>query len=483
MSTPTVKAFISYCWSSDLHQEWVLALAERLQLNGVHVVIDVWDLKAGQDVNSFMETMVTDVEVTKVLVICDKGYRTKANERKGGVGSEAQIISPELYARAGQTKFIPVVAERDADGEACLPVFLKGRLYVDLASADSFGEGFVDLMHNLFGSPKRRRPPLGPPPAFLTQGVDAGAHAGVLAQTARFQFQLPQVSERARPVFRDLLDESFKDLMSICPPPDMTEAALLEVALSIPERATVVRDAILDAIGQVARADLKLDLGSLLHEFFERCIGLLYPGPTVSAWNELAFEPQRFVVQELFLCALATLIRHDRFDDLDFILDEPYFYSSSRRQRTGSFCEFREYLGLYDNRLNAQQTQRLISFSTALMKDRLPRTTVSLEEFMMADFVAMLRWALDPADRSNERWFASSLVYRNRNSEPFDLFYRARTDRYFAKVKRLLKVDSRHALAVRFAEGTKRYRLDDLRFGHIRIEYEQLLNLTVIAGR
>ena len=41
--------------------------------------------------------MVTDAEIKKVILICDKAYADKTDGRTGGVGTEAQIISGEIY--------------------------------------------------------------------------------------------------------------------------------------------------------------------------------------------------------------------------------------------------------------------------------------------------------------------------------------------------------------------------------------------------
>jgi hypothetical protein len=99
------KVFISYCRVSQ--GEWALQLAKRLRGDGVDVQIDVWHLKPGDDMYAFMERMVTDRSVSKVLILCDKEYRDRSNNRKGGVGVEAQIISPALYRTVSQSKFIP----------------------------------------------------------------------------------------------------------------------------------------------------------------------------------------------------------------------------------------------------------------------------------------------------------------------------------------------------------------------------------------
>src|SRR5882672_5885405 len=49
------KAFISYSHDSSAHKSWVLKLAGDLRAAGVDVVLDQWDLSAGQDVSMFMQ--------------------------------------------------------------------------------------------------------------------------------------------------------------------------------------------------------------------------------------------------------------------------------------------------------------------------------------------------------------------------------------------------------------------------------------------
>lgn len=92
----TPKVFISYSWSSD---ELVLDLAKRLVAHGVDVVLDKWDLKEGNDKYEFMERCVNDSEITKVLIICDKIYAQKANDRTGGVGDRLRCPAITVIIR------------------------------------------------------------------------------------------------------------------------------------------------------------------------------------------------------------------------------------------------------------------------------------------------------------------------------------------------------------------------------------------------
>src|SRR2546430_14375272 len=110
------KAFISYSWTSQSHQDLIRSYAERLVGDGVDVVFDQWDLKEGQDKNAFMEKMVTDPTVSHVLVFSDTVYVAKADQRKAGVGTESQIISQKVYKQVDQQKFIPIACELDDTG-------------------------------------------------------------------------------------------------------------------------------------------------------------------------------------------------------------------------------------------------------------------------------------------------------------------------------------------------------------------------------
>ena len=108
MEAKMPKVFISYSWSSVDYKDRIRHYAERLRENHVDVLLDIWDLSAGQDKNAYMEKMVTDPSVTHVLVFIDKRYTEKANARKDGVGTESQIISQRLYSSVDQSKFIPI---------------------------------------------------------------------------------------------------------------------------------------------------------------------------------------------------------------------------------------------------------------------------------------------------------------------------------------------------------------------------------------
>ena len=110
------KVFISYAWGSEDYRLKVRSFATDLMENGIDVLLDQWSLKEGNDTYAYMESCVTDESVTNVIILLDPTYSKKADDRKGGVGTETQIISPEIYGKVTQEKFIPVVFERDDNG-------------------------------------------------------------------------------------------------------------------------------------------------------------------------------------------------------------------------------------------------------------------------------------------------------------------------------------------------------------------------------
>jgi hypothetical protein len=163
------KVFISYSWTTPEHEEWILSLAQRLISDGIDVALDKWDLKEGHNLYDFMESMVKSPAINKVLIVLDKKYTERADSRTGGVGTETQIISPKIYKDVSQEKFVPIVRERDNAGEAYIPTFLDGRIYIDLSSDENFEENYEILIRNIYGRPSFSKPKLGQIPSYLNE--------------------------------------------------------------------------------------------------------------------------------------------------------------------------------------------------------------------------------------------------------------------------------------------------------------------------
>ncbi|MFD1882192.1 TIR domain-containing protein [Paracoccus pacificus] len=167
------RAFISYSWSSPEHEEWVLGLACDLVESGVDIVLDKWDLREGGEASAFMERMVTDTSVDKVIIVSDRAYVEKSNLRAGGAGTEAQIISSEIFAKRDEGKFVVCVRENDENGKPLVPAYYTSRIFVDFTDDSRRTERFEQLLRWLFDKPFHKKPELGTAPHYITNDQDA----------------------------------------------------------------------------------------------------------------------------------------------------------------------------------------------------------------------------------------------------------------------------------------------------------------------
>lgn len=157
-SHPTV--FVSYSWDSDEHCAWVKALAERLRENGVEALLDKWELSFGADRTHFMEQVASS---EFVLVICTPQYAMKGNERTGGAGYEAMLITGELSELTTTRKFIPVL--RSGNWKTSVPIWLKTKVGPDLTGEPYSESEFNELLRTLHRQ-HEAAPPIGAIPMF-----------------------------------------------------------------------------------------------------------------------------------------------------------------------------------------------------------------------------------------------------------------------------------------------------------------------------
>lgn len=195
------KVFISYAWTSDAYVNKVAEFASSLVRIGIDVLFDKFELKPGNELNNFMERSIKDPTVTNVLILLNKTYQEKADNREGGVGKETQILSEKLYNDVDQTKIIPVVFEKDENGTIFKPVYLGSRFYIDLSNSDTYDSEFRLLVKSLCGETVYRKPELGSIPSWVTEAITFEPKTSV---------QLSSFSKQAN---RDLNDQNFIGLL------------------------------------------------------------------------------------------------------------------------------------------------------------------------------------------------------------------------------------------------------------------------------
>jgi len=166
------KVFISYAWTNKDYSQKVLDFVDRLIDVGIDALLDKYENGYGVELNQFMQKCVSDKTVTNVLMLLNPHYKEKADNAEGGTGIEAQIISAEVYANTEQTKFIPIIFDKeDKPVEECLPVFLKTRFYCDLSDKKIFNDEFKNLVKKLYGEEEYIKPSLGTKPLWVQTSI------------------------------------------------------------------------------------------------------------------------------------------------------------------------------------------------------------------------------------------------------------------------------------------------------------------------
>lgn len=448
--TSPPRVFVSYSWSSPTHESWVLNLATRLREDGVDVILDKWDLKPGHDAYAFMESMVSDPTVTKVVMICDKTYTEKANARSGGVGTESQIISPELYKSSTQDKFAAAITEEDESGNAYLPVFYKSRIFFDFRSADKFEEGYEQLLRWLVDRPQHVKPKLGSLPEAILAATPIAS--GTQSRARRAEEAIRRAAPGGHAFIREYGNALVAELQGMAPvlsedlPHD--ESILASVAAMRPY---------LRQLAELVTVALRFSDDTRVWEgilrIHEQLGTLMYRSPSQTSYYTQQFDAFKIVAHEAFLTTIALALDEERFDFAAAALARPYLvreHDGANRRSTSDFTVFRQHPASLEHR-NARLKLNRISLQADLLKEGHPDgSTPSFESIMQADLVLYLRGEGQPTFYN---WYPLSLVYALRRYAPFPLFARAESKTYLSRIAPLLGLDSPEAVKQRVAEA------------------------------
>lgn len=450
------RAFVSYSWSSPGHQARIRLWAEQLVNDGVDIVLDVWDLKEGDDKYAFMEKMVTDESVTHVLVFSDSEYAAKADARKAGVGTESQIISREVYSKVQQSKFLPVVCEFDDSGEPFLPTFFKARIWIDFSSPEAANNNWEQLIRVLYGKPAYEKPTLGKAPTYVTTDVTVPASpAGAKFSALR---QAIIQDKRWLKIYRqDFLDAccDYADALRIRDRPDV--ANMGQRVLEDCGRLKLVRDQIVDWVLLESGANPSEEFGEALVSLLERMLELKSRPPEVNSWSDVWFEAQRVFVYETFLYIVAALLKTDSFGNLHVILTSHYLLpeteASSGVNRFNSFDAF--YGHSETLQILAPEGKRLHAPAAELINRQADRTDLPFAAVMQAELlVLMMAFITDGC-----RWYPQTLHYSSR-AGAFPFFVRAARRRDFQKLVKITGIGSGDGLRAAVKAGHEKLGVD-----------------------
>lgn len=444
-STEQPKVFISYSWTSPQHEFWVLELAERLTADGIFVVLDKWDLAEGQDKYVFMEKMVNDEKISKVLIVCDKKYCDKADARDGGVGTETQIISKEVYDKVDQKKFIALVKERSESGDPCLPLFIASRIYIDLSSELIYEDGYQKLIRALYERPLMVRPPLGVPPSYITD--ESVSVLKIAHKTEQVKLAIIGDKKNKNSLISDYFIEFFKSLQDCKLVVEKDEHVDDAIVKSIRNMKSL-RDDFINFSKTVFSYDSGSDSLESFHDFFEKIISLQFKPVDAQQWREIDYDNYRFFCYELFLYFIALLINLKKYTEVAYFLESQYFFKKDNIGQLShvSCVIFNMNIVGLDNVRKERLKLNRISVTADLIKERADMSDISFDNIIQADIILHYLTSMKILDNRGRPWFPRCSIYNSRHSS-VELFERLVSKNYFDKLKPLFAVKSRDELS------------------------------------
>jgi hypothetical protein len=428
------KAFISYSWSTPEHKAWVRHLAERLTEDGFYVILDEWDLKPGHDPIHFMEQSITNPEVTKVLIVCDRIYKEKADGREGGVGTETQILTPEIYRKADQNKYAALVTELDEDGRAFVPNFYGGRIFIDFSAPEHEEEAYEALSRWINDTPLHTRPKLGRKPAYLTND-----DIKPLATQSRFR-RAKEGLERGAPgasgLVRDFGEGLIEQLVALRPPAPSGEGREVPWDEAVVSAANAMRPYIKQlheltrsvARGAPAAFD---DVLSIM----EQVLSTTDRDPNTNAWSSVIFDANKIMSYEAFLGVIATLLAERQIDLIARALDHPYYYNDPNGgigRSTKDFEEFNQYVETLRGR-NQRLGENRADWQADFVNEHYQTGVPSFARMMEADLLLLVRRTVAEPGR-HISWFPHTLIYSRRWGASLELFARMESLQFYNQV-------------------------------------------------
>jgi len=446
----TPKVFISYSWSSPGHQALIRGWAEQLSGDGIDVVMDIYDLKEGQDKYAFMERMVTDPTVSHVVIFSDKVYAEKADARKAGVGTESQIISKEVYDKVGQSKFIPIACEFSDQGEPYLPIFLKSRIWIDFSSPEAVNQNWERLLRAIYGRPVFEKPALGKPPAYILSDSKIPPSPAISKFNALRQAIL-QGSTGVSVFRRQFLEAclTYADSLRVRATPQ--EETFAQKVLDDCTKLKLVRDHIIDWVLLESEALPGDAFNNALLNFLEHLAGLKDRPAELGSWNNSWFEAHALFVYETFLYIIAALLKTQSYSTLHEVFTSQYLLP----EPVGGQETFFRYESFHATSRLLEEVlapgKRLKSAAAELIRKHADRLDLPFKAVMESDLLAFLMALIRP----DGWWFPQTLYYALYNYQ-FPFFLRAAQHKHFKNLVKITGITSAEELKKTALDGYKR---------------------------
>ena len=444
------KVFISYSWTSPQHKELVKEWADRLIGDGVEVIIDIYDLREGNDKYAFMEKMVTDPTITHVLVICDQSYAEKANNREAGVGTESEIISDEVYDKE-QSKFIPIACKFDENGKPTLPVFMSAKKWIDFSSFEAANKNWEQLVRLLFGKPQHTKPKMGNAPTYITSEVPIPTNA-VSAKFNSLRQAITENKGNLQHYRNDFIDAciTHAENLRVRQRPDLTlEGAMVQEDCN---QLISIRNHLCDWIFLESDILNEEAFSEMLVDVLERLKNLKSSSPNLGNWHDTWIVAHSVFTSETFLYIVAALLKSKAYKTLheiyhaDYILNSPDDYGEAGPRMFDCFYGYSEKLR---NMILTEEGGTYVAPAAELVKRNANRNDILFSDIRQAELLTLLITFITP----KAFWYPQTLLYSPYQGNNYPFFIRAKRHKYFLKLATITGISSAGELRKKVREG------------------------------
>ena len=435
------KVFISYSWSSKEHVQWVLELATNLVENGIDIIIDKWDLPEGEDKYKFMERIVNDKSVDKVLIVSDKLYADKSNNREGGVGTETQIISTELYEQFSEgdqkSRFVALVCEKDEKSKPYLPTYYKNRIYIDCSDDELKSTNFEQLVRWIFDKPLHKKPEIGKPPHYILEedSVSLGTQGKLKILFDSFKNN-PSSSKGALINYLDTFCENLDRFKLVVEnDEDFYEVVVNSIKQLIPFRDEFV-EVVINSIKYLQDEELSV----IFHSFFEELLKYKLRPKFSQNFSTMEKDNYRYIIFELFIYYNAVLLKYNKFALFNETLSNYFYLSNTDDAETGLY-PYTVFNSSIESFYLASEKFSRISYTADQIVTNAKNRKISLTQLMQTDFIFFLRSEILLTPKYL-RWNPLTGVFIASRQPKFELFLRSESKSFFEKFKVCLGVKS-----------------------------------------
>lgn len=350
------------------------------------------------------------------------------------MGDEPVIISSEVYGNAKQEKFIPIIAERDEEGNEYVPTYIKTRIYIDLSDPEKYEVEYEKLLRNIYGKPQFVKPKLGKKPEWLDEEKTTffpvkdlirqirGSNTSVKRKNCVARFQEAYIDAlKSYYICGVKPEEAYNNFLNTKP----------------------LRDIYLDFVETVAEKEE--NYAEVLAEAFENLYNKLTCvktfNPQAYAANKDDLDVYKILLWELFICVIAYLRHIKDYATINLLLTYTYFLENDIHGgniEATNYTTFRYHSRVIENDykpISEMKTKyTLVGYAVCNQREKLPIYTA--ETIAEADlFLYQVCNAYDLP--KNERiwygtcWFPTCYVYvKNKGLE----WERMKSRRYCKKM-------------------------------------------------